>query len=244
MSTEDVHEVQDSLTVKDTIYGHLSIKPDKAIRNLDILVYGGSPLLTLESHMTSDQTELELELKDSLPKTIAVLANMPGKLNDEAFRHYDSLEQLEMRLEDDNPDCPFMSGTASLEAGGIGAVQLTPLLCCVLIQSVTNMNDGDVLLENPRARLSGISTRAPLMKPYGFTIQDPGETGAIKLPCDVGLYTQYPNTRLYCYPSDMPGTEAPRLILEYTKEGAQCSFSAEVFPLSRNCIAPLDLYLR
>lgn len=209
-TTQLVQEVKDSLT--------LIVKSRCNVRTLDILVYGGAPLLRLESSTRCEAwaDSLRLELKDSLPKTVVVLGNMPGQLNPAAIEHYDSLEKLEMSLWDDNSELPFLSGVSRWQGGDV-EVELTPLLCCVIIESVTNLNDDYTLLENPRVWLSGINTRAALMQTTGFRADEPAEGKAVRLPCDIGLYTQYPGTKLWCYPLDLPDSQSAQLVVEYGK---------------------------
>ena len=209
-TTQFVQEVKDSLT--------LIVKSRCNVKTLDILVYGGAPLLSLESctRCEARADSLRVELKDSLPKTIVVLGNMPGELNPYAVEHLDALDRLEMSLNDDDPAAPFLSGK-TIWTGGRCEVELLPLLCCVVIESVTNLNDDYTVLENPRVWLSGINTRAALMQTTGFRADEPAEGKAVRLPCDIGLYTQYPGTKLWCYPLDLPDAQSVQLMVEYGK---------------------------
>ncbi|MGM9792554.1 MAG: hypothetical protein ACI3Y4_09190 [Candidatus Cryptobacteroides sp.] len=205
-----IQEVKDSLT--------LTVKSRCKVKTLDILVYGGAPLLSLESctRCEGELDPLSIELKDTLPKTVVVLGNMPGELNPYAVVHFDALERLEMNLGDDDPGAPFLSGKTEW-SGGCCEVELMPLLCCVVIESVTNMNDDYTLLENPRVWLSGINTRAALMQTTGFRASETAEGKAVRLPCDIGLYTQYPGTRLWCYPLDLTDGQGAQLMVEFGK---------------------------
>lgn len=209
-TTQLVQEVKDSLT--------LIVKSRCNVRTLDILVYGGAPLLRLESctRCEARADSLRVELKDTLPKTIVVLGNMPGEINPYAVDHFDALDRLEMSLNDDDPAAPFLSGKA-VWSGGECEVQLLPLLCCIVIESITNMNDDYTLLENPRVWLSGINTRAALMQTTGFRTAEPADGKAVRLPYDIGLYTQYPGTKLWCYPLDLPDSQSAQLVVEYGK---------------------------
>lgn len=240
-TTETPSGVKDSLTLK--------VKNRYNVKTLDILVYGGAPLLSLES-MTRIEDRFDtirVELKDTLPKTIVVLGNMPGKLNPAAIEHYDSLEKLEMSLWDDNPELPFLSGVSRWQGGDVG-LELTPLLCCVIIESVTNLNDDYTLLENPRVWLSGINTRAALMQTTGFRTAEPAEGKAVRLPYDIGLYTQYPGIRLWCYPCDLTDGHSATLVVEYCKRNSQGELSLyqtefELGPIFRGSELVKNLYL-
>ena len=240
-TTETQTGVKDSLTLK--------VKNRYNVKTLDILVYGGAPLLSLESiSRIQDQFDtIRVELKDTLPKTIVVLGNMPGQLNPAAIEHYDSLEKLEMSLWDDNPELPFLSGVSRWQ-GGYVEVELSPLLCCVIIESVTNLNDDYTLLENPRVWLSGINTRAALMQTTGFRTAEPTDGKAVRLPYDIGLYTQYPGTRLWCYPCDLTDGHSGILVVEYCKRNSQGELSLyqtefELGPIFRGSELVKNLYL-
>ena len=240
-TTETLAGVKDSLTLK--------VKNSYNVKTLDILVYGGAPLLSLESiSRIQDQFDtIRVELNDTLPKTIVVLGNMPGQLNPAAIEHYDSLEKLEMSLWDDKPELPFLSGVSRWQGGDVG-VELTPLLCCVIIESVTNLNDDYTLLENPRVWLSGINTRAALMQTTGFRTAEPADGKAVRLPYDIGLYTQYPGTRLWCYPCDLTDGQSASLVVEYCKRNSQGELSLyqtefELGPIFRGSELVKNLYL-
>lgn len=240
-TTQIIQEVKDSLT--------LIVKSRCNVRTLDILVYGGAPLLRLESctRYEARADSLRVELKDTLPKTIVVLGNMPGEINPYAVDHFDALDRLEMSLWDDDPGAPFLSGKA-VWSGGECEVQLLPLLCCIVIESITNMNDDYTLLENPRVWLSGINTRAPLMQTTGFRADEPAEGKAVKLPYDIGLYTQYPGTRLWCYPCDLTDGQFATLVVEYSKRNSQGELSLyqtefELGPIFRGSELVKNLYL-
>lgn len=219
-TTQLVQEVKDSLT--------LIVKSRCNVRTLDILVYGGAPLLSLESctRCEARADSLRVEIKDSLPKTIVVLGNMPGELNPYAVEHLDALDRLEMSLNDDDPATPFLSGKTAW-SGGDCEVELLPLLCCVVIESVTNLNDDYTVLENPRVWLSGINTRAALMQTTGFRADEPAEGKAVRLPCDIGLYTQYPGTKLWCYPLDLPDGQSAQLVVEYGKRSPDGEYALQ-----------------
>ena len=241
-TTETQTGVKDSLTLK--------VKNRYNVKTLDILVYGGAPLLSLESiSRIQDQFDtIRVELNDTLPKTIVVLGNMPGQLNPAAIEHYDSLEKLEMSLWDDKPELPFLSGVSRWQGGKV-EVELTPLLCCVIIESVTNLNDDYTLLENPRVWLSGINTRAALMQTTGFRAAEPADGKAVRLPYDIGLYTQYPGTHLWCYPCDLTDGQSVSLVVEYCKRNSQGELSLyqtefELGPIFRGSKLVKNLYLK
>ena len=55
------------------------------------------------------------------------------------------------------------------------------------------------------------------MQTTGFRADEPAEGKAVRLPCDIGLYTQYPGTKLWCYPLDLPDSQSAQLMVEYGK---------------------------
>ena len=241
-SIPTIQNVRDSLTVK--------VKSRGKILTLDLLVYGGAPLLSLESCHRFTGDSLCIALKDSLSKTLVVLGNMPGQINQAAIQHFDSLQGLEMSLWDDNPQYPFMSGIAEHKGGSAELeLEIQALMSCVLIRSITNLNDDYTLLENISFRLSGMNAKAQLMRWSGFSCSEPVEGQKSPKTFDVGLYTLYPELRLWCYPCDQASATPQLLVVEYCKQNAEGDLQVrqvalETGPIARNSELAMDIYLK
>lgn len=244
-SPEPVPVVKQDSTL---IEGRLIALADYPIRSLDIFIYNPDGLKDLVAHVRAEGADATLSLPDSLPKTVAMVANAPGTFNSDALKHFDSLDALVFRFSDDDPTAPLMSGMGSLVPGEPARVRLTPLLCTIIIAGVTNYYEGDTLAENPRVWMENINGEAGIFKQYGFAVKDPSSSRAVYLPCDIGLYTQYPGTRLFCYPNDLPdpnpGNPATTLFMQYEIEGETQTLSLALHPISRGETIPVELALR
>lgn len=226
----------------------VSVRADLPVRSMDIFVYNPDGLKDLAFHVRAEGATATVSLPDSLPKTVAVVANARGTFNTEALKHFDSLGALVFRYSDDSPDAPLMSGMGALVPGSDTAVVLTPLLCTVVVQEITNYYDGDRIAENPRVWLENVNGEAEVFRNQGFAVKDPSRTRAVYLPCDIGLYSQYPDIRLYCYPNDLPdpnpGNPATTLVMQYEIEGETQTLSLALHPLLRGETIPVQLGLR
>ena len=214
----------------------------------DILVYRSDGLTDLAAYLRSDGPAAKLCLTDSLPKNIAVVANARGRFNLQGLQHFDSLGGIVVRLADEDPDAPIMSGIFSIRPGRDTTLALTPLLCTVELISVSNCYDGDRLAENPRVRLENVNAEAELFREQGFAVREITSGKTVFLPYDIGLYTQYPHLRLHCYPNDLPnpgaGNPATELILECEIEGVTRSQRYALHPLMRGETIQLEAEIR
>ena len=224
---------------QDTTYhtSNLDFRAPFPVLWTDILVYRSDGLKDLTAYLHSDGPTAELCLTDSLQKNIAVVANARGRFNLQGLQHFDSLGGIVVRLADEDPDAPIMSGIFSIRPGRDTTLALTPLLCTIELISVTNYYDGDRLAENPRVRLENVNAEAELFREQDFAVREITSGQTVFLPYDIGLYTQHPHTRLQCYPNDLPnpgaGNPATELVLECEIEGVTWSRRYTFHPLMR-----------
>ena len=215
------------------------------VTRTDIFIYRPDGLKDLTDYLRTEGATAELCLRDSLPRTIAVAANARGTFNTAGLKHFDSLGGIICRLADEDPTAPLMSGIFSFIPGRDTVYSLTPLLCTVELISVTNHFDGDVLAENPRVWLENVNSQAALFKEQGFTVVDPFNSKRVRLPCDIGLYTQYPGIKLYCYPNDLPnpttGNPATEFVLQCEIAGETRTYRRSLHPLFRGETVLLDV---
>lgn len=248
--TPDIPPPEPEATVKqDTTFyvSRLAVDAPHPVRSLDIFVYRADGLKDLVTHLHSDGPTAELSLTDSLPKNVAAVANARGRFNLQGLQHFDSLGGIAVRLADEDPAAPLMSGIFPLRPGRDETFALTPLLCAVELISVTSYFDGDRLAENPRVWLENVNAEAELFREQGFPVREVSSGRTVFLPCDIGLYTQYPRTRLYCYPNDLPnpsaGNPATELVMEYEIEGVTHCQKHTLHPIVRGETIQLDLQL-
>ena len=239
----DTPPQEDTLEVKNYLTD-LTVDAPCPVRSLDIFVYRADGLRDLEVYLHADSDCATVSLSDTLPKMVAVVANARGRFNPQGLSHYDSLGEIRAQLGNDSPDAPLMSGIGQLGR----PVPLTPLLCTVELVSVANYYGGDVLAENPRVWLENVNTDADIFRNQGFTVRDPSASRKVYLPSDIGLYTQHPGTKLYCYPNDLPnpdaGNPATELVLEYEIEGVTLNQRYTLHPILRGETIQIEAEIR
>ncbi len=192
-----------------TLYFDPAIESEK-IRAVDILIYSAGGLKELETHYHIDKDMEELfnngfEFKAVRgPKSIALIANSPKKLNINAIAKYSALEGIAFKFSEDSPLFPLMSGTAEFEEEDTEAVvkSLEAIISRIDLVLISNNLDDYELLESPRIRLRSLNASVNAFEkgPYfPKEVIDYGEWE--ELPYDIGFYSQNPETTLYCYPN-------------------------------------------
>ena len=239
-------EIVEPTVKQDTTYyvSRVDVEAPYPVRTLDIFVYRADGLKDLAAYLHADADSATVILNDTLPKMVAVVANARGRFNVQGLNHFDSLGEIRAQLAGDSPEAPLMSGIGQLGQ----PVTLTPLLCTIELVSVTNYYEEDILAENPRAWLENVNTDADIFRDQGFTVREPRSSPKVYLPSDIGLYTQHPGTRLYCYPNDLPnpdaGNPATELVLEYEIEGVTLNQRYTLHPIMRGETIQLEAEIR
>lgn len=231
----------------DSVATHIRLEAGGAgVRRLDLFIYDTEGVGGLEQHAWMDTLRTEFSLP-TLPgdKRVVAIANSPLKLNTKALSRYDAMEKLLFSFADDDPQRPVLGGSCTTHEQE-GTVVLQPLLCRIVLASVSNTMDGFDLLEEPRVRLRDLPAGAEILRDKDFRpteLLDAGEWAP--LPCDVGFFTQEPRVTLWCYPNDTPADVlgAPRPTLEFVCgiRGETCSFSIPLPPLPRASRVEVDL---
>lgn len=216
------------------------------IHHADIFIYGAGGLEELEFHTRTERPDtLELLLREGDKKAVAI-ANCPYLFNTEAMTRYDAMELVSTYFQDDNPEAPIMSGTCEFSASDDCIMELTPLLCRIILAEVTNNMDDYRRLEEPKVWLSHMNASAALLRADGFRMTEQvQDTLKVDLPCDIGLYTQYPGTTLCCYPNDghspTAGNPATEFIFECSIDGVPQVCRTDLPPIKRNATVMLSL---
>lgn len=210
------------------------------IRSLDIFLFEGSGTRQLLYFSRLDAGRKATAPVDTPgDKTVAVIANFPFLFKPESVGTLDNLETLSLDFISDSPDWPVMTGEMSFSPDCTGVcVRIQPVMSEIVLESVTNLMDGYRRLEDPYAFLSVTNPSAELFRTVGFCISEASQDSLrVFLPCDIGLFTQYPSTRLYCYPNDQPPSASnPSTVLNLCGRtgGEPRRMSFPVPPVSRN----------
>ena len=212
------------------------------IQKTDIFVYDAEGTREMESHTDYDCLPESLTLR--LPVTgrdriLVAICNFPFNFNLNALKQFDSMSLLSLRFLDDSTSAPVLSGCSDLDPDIREiSLSLSPLMCTVSLDAVSNALDDYVLLENPRIFLSGLNPEAEILKEKDFRPKEGLEDDTpVKLPYDIGFYTQNPGIVLYCYPNDTPedilGVSRTRVVFECEINGESCRFTSVLPPFGR-----------
>lgn len=227
----------------------VAIFAQQKIRTIDFFIYRDSLNTPLEMHQravfegnvhTGAETVLKLPSERG-SRIVLAIANSPREFRIEALGSFDSAELLTMYYRDEDPGFPLMSAVKHCAEDQV-KLRLKPLLCPVTLLSVSNSTDR--LLSQPVISLKGVNGSAEMLRSDGFTaaftVDSPAELAhpemmQARLPKDIGSLTQYPGTRLYCYPQDIVGGFGSRgceLVFTASSEGETLTYS---FPLPKVC---------
>lgn len=214
------------------------------IHKLTVLVYSERGGLILDCLEEGLGDTVDCEVKDNCDKEVFVFANLPWRLNPDAFYHSDALSLLEISLDEDSPQYPVMYGSSVVKftegAFSKTEVRLSCLMAQVEILSISNLlQGGDSLLEDPRVWIENISTRAQIIRPAMFPLMEDRSSRVIRLN-DVGMYTQYPRARFHIYPNDGKLKESV-LKMEYFVNGEKHTLSLPLGEISRGEYIPVDI---
>lgn len=213
--------------VRDSVEFSLHLKRSgwaQEVRHTDVFAYDSDGVRPLVYHERYEGLPEELSLR--LPeggKIFAAVGNCPFGFNLKALEKFDSMELLTFNLSDEDRDAPLMSAWRN----GEGVLELSPLLCRITLAEVSNALDNYVLLEDPRVYLTGVNPLSEVFREEEFRPREEAADTVIEaLPCDVGFYTQEPETRLYCYPNDTPEDLLGYIRTEFTME---CRIEGETY---------------
>lgn len=217
----------------------------------DLFIYSatGTGKLICHTHYESTGEVLAYELEENCgPCTGVLIVNCPFKFNLNALDRMDSMQKLAYKLKDEDRNSPLCSGIFTPGEATLERVDLQPLMCRVILESISNGLDRYRLLESPAVWLSGASCSARVLQTEDFRPEEnEDEPEKEYLEYDVGFYTQYPGTVLYCYPNDTPenilGVEKPELVFECTIGNVRRSYRVPLPPLQRGSTTKVNLVI-
>lgn len=204
-------------------------------------------MATLERHVSYEDPGGAIDIRTTEgAKTVLAIANCPYTLSLKALDRLESAMQMVIEFNDENPLHPIMTGSTGLEAGCGAEIHLEPFLCRVVLAEISNAMDDYELVEEPRIWLSELNPSVTVLQDNEFRPADFIPDGAPEpLPYDIGIFTQYPGTVLYCYPNDTPERElgAPHTSLNLECEicGELCTASFILPPLGRNSTTKISV---
>ncbi len=238
---EPEQEVRDSAITRITFTG-----TDRPVERLDVFIYETAGVQKLEKHLVLDSlpSSLEVYLSEG-DKLIAAIANSPKKFKETAMERYSAVSQISYLFSEDSTELPIMSGGAE-SSEQEAEIELTPMLCEVVLSTITNTMEDYELLEEPRIRLRGINSAAKFFGDSEYLPEETIDKGAwTSLPYDVGYYPQEPGTTLYCYPNQTPestiGQDRTSLELECGIKGKRYSFTVDLPPFGRAAKTEIEL---
>jgi len=226
------------------------IESDNRIGKVDIFLYESSGRKGLLLHRTVNDYNSgdSLSIKGTKGEmTVVVIANYPYKFVDEALDSFDSIEHLQSYYSSESCGEPIMSGCSDLYSGGCATVRITPILCSVSLNRVEHSLKKYLRMEDPRIILKNVPESVDILRESGFrgNTAFSDTTGLRKimwdyLPCDVGMYAQYPNTTLLTYPNE-DELSRTRFILECEIDGKTVRFETDLPETGRGGNISLEL---
>lgn len=216
------------------------------VRNLQLLIYRSDGTKSLEKLLRFDELPDSVGIITTVGEKLAVaVANSDKALSPVALDRYDSLKELGYEFSDEDSSAPIMSGQCATYSQE-GEITLTPLICQVVISSISNTMDGYELVESPRVRLFDLNCYAGIMQEEDFYPIEIVEYGEWEyLPYDIGMFTQNPGTTLFCYPNETAqaslGGVRTGLELDCMILGEPCSFTTELPPFDRGSKLLVDI---
>lgn len=215
-----------------------------ASRKADIFICPDADGIISE-HLTTESDTITVLLPDG-DYRVAAVSDSPFGFNDLALKHYESIELITFRLEDEVPGLPVGSATAHFHSGDTASLDCTPLICRIRLAKVTNNIPGYTRLKDPRIHLEDINKEAELFRSNGFRPEIGGLSGdTVRLDSDIGMFPSYPDKTLFCYPDDgatqsaaVPGTT---FVFECETDSTEIDFRIKLAPLRRGSVTDLNL---
>lgn len=215
------------------------------IRQLDIFSY--SDHLLQHRNIPHYQDTIHIPVV-SQSGVVVILANAFGSFNHQGLYHHDAWNEVSINLKNDNPLLPIMRDMIHWhDPVQTLTSKLKPLLCEIRLRSITHYLGDTFLLESPRVWLESASTYVALFREGNYPPINQEDTSPVFMPNDIGIYTQYPNISLWCYPNETPITPTSpptKLIMEYELNGKTCKFSQEIHPILANGISYIDINIK
>lgn len=182
---------------------------------LDLFVYKDEGLIPLEKHIhcpvKAGNGPVTIGYDGEEADKLFVCIRSDGRTvwNVAALSRYEAIEQLSFHLTDENPSIPYAVCFGQFRQGDSVSMKPVPLLSEIRLRSISHQFGNYRRLEDPLIFLRGANSSVFALQESGFHDCDhlydtTGLRGLVwdRLPFDIGMYTQYPNTSVFCYPFD------------------------------------------
>lgn len=239
---EDLSHKPDSVTI------NMCVESKEALRNMDIFIYGQANKLEDHTYYADVPDTMKVRVPDGRKKIVAI-ANSRHRFKDEALSKYESTEALYYDMDDEDPAFPLLSCEEETDNTRNITLRPTRILCTITLESVEHSFRNYKRMEDPRIMLSGYPASASILRMDGLR---PSETSSDttglkglvwdRLPCDIGMYTQHPETSIYCYPcDDNSSATAPIFIVESETDGQTYRYETALPVLKRGATVYVSL---
>jgi len=205
----------------------------------DIFIYDCASGIRLEEHQRIfSVSDTVLEFAGSGDNIAVAISDFPFRFNIETLQRYESLEQLELNIADDNSAHPVRTAVCEFTAGCECTLMPKALLCSIELTRVENLSGTEYCLEKPSVFLTGAHNSAELLRFTGFS-QKYMDTDTVRcsLKHDIGIYPYVSGLTLHCYPNDFSeydiGNPQTVLVLECFVDGRRYKFPAPLPPFGR-----------
>ena len=237
---------------QDTLAIH--INSSLPYNHIDVFVFSDTLTRPLESHIRAGNSRFLKVPSEKGDKTVVALADVHGVFDGALPEKFSTMENLSMDYADENPEAPLQGGLCSTGNGETAELEIQPLLCPVVIQSICI--EADAPLINATVKLERVNAHAEILRKDGFhpsfTLDNP--TGLRhplmmirEIPFDICSSPQEPGITLFCYPNeddDGPGGGGTVLKITGTLAGQEENFRIPLGRIQRGAKLVLDIALK
>ena len=224
-------------------------------RHLDLFVYSDTLTHALELHIRCGDTRTIRMKSSSGGKIVAAIADLQGEFSESALPdRFETMENICMHYADENPDAPMQSGYCHAYTGKRTELDISPLLCPIVIKSIRI--EGDAPLENPVLQLTDVNEKALILQNDGFhpasVLKGPEGLGypfmmLRELTYDIGSSPRETDVTLWCYPNEDgtgPGGPCTSLLVSGNCRTEKRQFRIPLGAISRGAKICMDIELK
>ena len=138
---------------QDTLAIH--INSSLPYNHIDVFVFSDTLTRPLESHIRAGNSRFLKVPSEKGDKTVVALADVHGVFDGALPEKFSTMENLSMDYADENPEAPLQGGLCSTGNGETAELEIQPLLCPVVIQSICI--EADAPLINATVKLERVN---------------------------------------------------------------------------------------